>query len=217
MDLRAMQDQVTQRLMGTTVIRQLMSGQLQKSQYIAYMSDVYSYALHSSIVIGSAANRLVHSHPAMAEYLFRHAAEELGHDRWAASDLADLGLSEAQIAEIAPSSACLHMIGLEYYYACHANPVGLFGWMFVLESLGGRVGGGIAQSVDKVLRLNGKGLVFLQGHGEADAHHSEDLYRVIGIDVRSERDKGDFLRMFAESADSYCAILDGASQARQAA
>lgn len=210
MDLRALQEKVSNRIMSSDIVQQLMRGNITVDQYRTYMADVYCYALHSSQVIALAGSRLVLSHPPLAQYLFRHAEEELGHDKWAASDLQDLGLSSSDIRNITPSSPCFRMIGLEYYYAAHANPIGLFGWMFVLESLGGRIGGRIAQAVDQVLRLNGKATYFLRGHGEADAHHSEDLYAVISANVKSEEDRATFLYMARESEDLYRAILDNA-------
>lgn len=201
--------------MATHIIRQLMQGRVTKEQYKTYLMDVYSYALHSSVVIGIAATRMVHSHPPLSEYLFRHAGEELGHDRWAASDLRDLGMSENEIDSIQPSSPCARMIALEYYYAAHANPVGLFGWMFVLESLGGKIGGDIADGIDKVLALNGKATYFLKGHAEADAHHSEDLFVAISENMVVQEDKIAFETMVSESLDLYAAILDNAWHARE--
>jgi hypothetical protein len=211
MDLRALQNHAIDRLMSTKIVKELMTGGVSLEQYGAYMSDVYCYALHSSQVIALAGSRLVLSHPALAQYLFRHAEEELGHDKWAASDLGDLGLSPAEIKNVVPSSACIRMIALEYYYAAQANPVGLFGWMFVLESLGGKSASGIAGAIDQTLQLNGKGTYFLRGHGDADAQHSEDLCSVIDANVKSQEDVETFLLVAAEAEDLYCSILDHAA------
>jgi pyrroloquinoline quinone (PQQ) biosynthesis protein C len=208
MDLRRIQNDVTDRLMSTRIVQALKRGEMTRAQYRTYMQDVYCYAMHSSQVIGLAGCRLVLSHPTLSQYLLHHATEELGHDKWAALDLKDLGLSDDEISAITPSAPCLRMIGLEYYYAVHANPVGLFGWMFVLESLGGRVGGSISQAIDQSLGLQGKGVYFLRGHGEADAHHSEDLFTVITEGVTHSQDRDDFLRMIRESEDLYRGILD---------
>lgn len=213
MELRAFQEKIADHLLSTEIVRQLMGGKLSIDQYKAYIADVYCYALHSSQVIALAGARMVLSHPPMAQYLLHHAVEELGHDKWAESDLKDLGLSQEDIRGIVPSSPCARMIGLEYYYAAHANPVGLFGWMFVLESLGGKVGGKIAQAIDQVLKLDGKGIYFLRGHGEADTHHSEDLYRIISENLKSQEDQDAFLFMARESEELYCAILDNALKA----
>lgn len=202
--------------MSNALVRALMARRVTRPEYVAYMTDVYSYAKHSSQVIALAGSRLVLSHPRLAEYLFHHATEELGHDEWAASDLHELGVPEGELPKLEPSSACLRMIGLEYYWATQANPVGLFGWMFVLESLGGKVGGGIAAAIDDALQLQGRCTQFLRGHAEADAQHSEDLCRVIEASVRSEEDRSAFARMARESLDLYCSILDNATAARRA-
>lgn len=208
LDLRAMQTDAAKQLLARPVAQEIIRGKITRLEYVNYMCDVYCYALHSSQVIGLAAVRLTLSHPPMARYLFKHAEEEMGHDQWAKNDLLDLGVTETEIARSRPSSPCHRMLGLEYLYAAHLNPVGLFGWMFVLESLGGRVGGGLATAIDKTLKLNGKGMYFLKGHAEADAHHSEDLYRVIEENIATEVDRDAFLGMYRESLDLYCELLD---------
>jgi heme oxygenase len=208
MDLRGLQRKAIDRLMSTKIVKELTSGNVSLAQYRTYMSDVYCYALHSSQVISLAGSRMVLSHPDLVKYLFRHAEEELGHEKWAASDLEEIGLSSAEIKKIAPSSPCIRMIALEYYYAAQANPVGLFGWMFVLESLGGKSASGIAQGIDHALKLNGKGTYFLRGHGDADAQHSEDLCSVIDVSVKAQEDVETFLFVAEESQALYCSILD---------
>ena len=215
MDIRSIQKKAISRLLSTRIVKELIEGRISLEQYAAYISDVYSYALHSSQVIALAGSRLALSHPPLAQYLYRHAEEELGHDKWAASDLQDLGLSPEEIEKIAPSSSCLRMLGVEYYYAAHANPIGLFGWLFVLESLGGEAGGKIASALDHALQLKGKGTYFLRGHGDADAQHSEDLCSVIQQNVSSPEDIDTFLFVAAESEALYAEILDHAYDAQR--
>jgi pyrroloquinoline quinone (PQQ) biosynthesis protein C len=205
-----MQQEVETRLLSTQLIQLLMRGQANRDHYRAYLIDVLAYSRHSSTVIGHAGSRLVLNHPALAQYLFHHATEELGHDEWVISDLRDLGMSDVEITASQPSSACLRMIGLEYLYAMHDNAVGLFGWMFTLESLGGTVGGQIADSIDRSLDLGGKALYFLRGHADADSRHSEDLFRHITEHVTTTADRSSFERMAQESSDLYCGILDSA-------
>lgn len=214
MNLHEKAESATNEIISSKLVRAVKEEKITRTQYIAYISDVYTYARHSSQVIGLAANRLVLSHPELASYLYRHAVEELGHDKWAASDLVELGLTHGEIESIQPSSACLRMIALEYFYAAHSNPVGLFGWMFVLECLGGKIGGSVAISIDKALHLNNKGIYFLSGHGEADAQHSEDLITVISNSVTAIEDIAAFERMINESTELYRDILDAAFENR---
>jgi heme oxygenase len=215
MDLGHIQKQAVATIMSTRLVQSIQQRDVTKSQYAAYLCDVYAYALHSSQVIALAGTRLALTHPPLAHYLFEHAAEELGHDRWAASDLRDLGMSEDTIRHLRPSSPCGRMIALEYFVAAHGNAAGLFGWLFVLESLGGKVGGGIADTLDRALGLEGKAVYFLRGHGEADAHHSADLNKVISENLKDEDDIAAFSRMAEESSDLYRAILDNAYGRRE--
>jgi heme oxygenase len=211
--LHTLQDRTQSALLATRIVRSLSQGTVRRSQYRAYLVDVHAYACHSPQVIGLAATRLASSHPALASYLFVHAGEELGHDRWAADDLQDLGVDAARRSALPVSSPCLRMIGLEYLYAAHLNPVGLFGWMFVLESLGGSIGGRIAHGLDQALGLEGRALRFLAGHGQADAQHARELFAVISAHVQTEADLAVFHRVASESAELYVSILDAAFDA----
>ncbi len=211
--LQSLQERTRAALLSTRILQSLARGTVRHSQYRAYLIDVHAYACHSAQVIGLAAARLVPSHPELAGYLFGHAGEELGHDRWAAQDLEELGVDAVARSALPVSSPCLQMIGLEYLYAAQLNPVGLFGWMFVLESLGGSIGGSIASGLDRALGLQGRALRFLAGHGEADTQHARDLFQVISAHVRAEGDLAAFQRMAHESAQLYVSILDVAFDA----
>ena len=215
MDLRQIQEQVVREVQGSELVGAIAHGSIRREQYTAYLTDVYHYACHSAQVIGLAGSRMVRSHPQLADYLFSHAREELGHEHWATSDLRDLGRTDEDIARSTASEACTKMLGLEYLYAAHLNPVGLFGWMFVLESLDGRVGGSIANALDAALKLEGKALYFLRSHGEADAHHSEDLARVIEAHIISAEDQDDFQTMVSLSRKAYLEILDDVAKVKE--
>lgn len=199
------------------IVAAVMAGRLNAAQYARYMTDVFHYATHSSVVIGQAGVRLVHSHPALAAYLFHHAGEELGHDAWAHQDLIDVGLTAGQIAASQPSPACRAMIDMEFQLAFHGNPVALFGWMFVLECLGGDMGGAMAAGIDAALGLAGKGTRFLAGHGEADGQHMQDLAAVIAANVTAPADVAAVLAVAERARDHYLGILDAALAAQPVA
>ena len=210
MNLRALQEQAIAELASTRLCRAAMQENIQRSQYVAFMRDVYCYAQHSAQVIALAGARIASRLPVMAAYLFAHAGEELGHDGWAYRDLLDLGLTSEQLMEVQPTATCLRMIALEYLFATQMNAVGLFGWMFVLESLGGRVGGEVAARIDKTLHLQGQGLSLMEGPRPAATHHSECLYQVISDNLRTTADCTAFETMFRESLELYGNILESA-------
>jgi hypothetical protein len=210
-DLALLQVRTIERILGTPLARGILAGEPDRTHYIGYLVNVFHYARHSAQVIALAGSRCVESHPALAEYYFRHAGEELGHERWALSDLADLDLPEKTVRESAPAPSCAAMIGLEYYAAGHGNPVSLLGWMRVLESLGDDLGHRIAGLIDRGLakdRAAPKGSAFLRGHGDADREHIKEIDRQIAACADSPLDMRDILVVARASADLYVHMLE---------
>lgn len=210
MQLEAIQKRIVGSITGHPLAQAIATKQVTVAQYRTFMKDVYSYALHSPHIIALTAVRLFDKAPNLAKYCVAHSAEEVGHDKWAASDLRDLGMTDKEIEGVRPSSACLRLIGLEYFYAQHLNPMGMMGWMFALESLGGDVGNSLAQALDQALDLKGKGTYFLGGHGEADIQHSQDLFNIIAETVKAPDDVEAFERMALEGEQLYCEMMDHA-------
>ncbi len=163
-------------------IQQVLEGKADSKLYQRYLMNVWHYAQHSSTVIGLAGARCVPDHPELARYLLHHALEELGHEAWAITDLAALGVSEDTLRASRPATSCAAMIGFEYFTAGHANPVGLFGWLYVLEAMGDDLGHVVADSIARGLDLP-DGVKFLAGHGEADEEHTKDIIAQIETNI----------------------------------
>jgi hypothetical protein len=192
------------------LVRDLFAGRLERAYYARYLENVWHYAQHSSVVIGTAGARCVTTHPKLADYLLHHAREELGHEEWALADLAAMGIGAERVRASRPVLACAAMIGMEYYVAAHGNPVGIFGWLFVLEAMGDDLGHAAAESVKRELDLP-DGIRFLAGHGDADAAHTKDITEqiernVTGADLQDVHFVADvmadlYVRMFREISD----------------
>lgn len=210
MDLEQLRRRVRSSIVNHPATRAIHAGTMNKEQFATYMTDVLHYAIFSPRVIGQAACRLTERCPDAAEYLFRHAQEECGHDVWAREDLSALGWSGEDIARSLPSDACRRMLAMEHYFAYHHNPMALFGWMYVLESLGGDVAGALAERIDACLNLGKRATSFLAGHGEADVDHARELTDIISRTIVSEEDQRDFLFVVRESETLYTEILDHA-------
>lgn len=176
--LRTIRHEIQQQLLATPVVARAAAGNMSVADYTRYLTNVWHYASQSSRVIGLAASALVNSHPPLAQYLFHHANEELGHDAWAAADLAHLGMSDAELHASRPTFHCEAMIAYEFYLARGPKPVALFAWLYVLESMGDDLGGKIAQAIAQDEHMAGA-LRFLAGHGEADVAHTADLTAMI--------------------------------------
>lgn len=205
--LAALRKSTLEKLTLSPTVGRYLYGSPPRDHYIAYMTNVYHYACHSAVVIGIAGARAVSRCPKVAQYLLHHAIEETGHEAWALSDLKDLGLSEADVRRSRPSLHCLAMIGMEYYYAAHGNPIALLGWMYTLEALGDDVGHLISAKVQEGLKLGKQGIYFLSGHGEADHDHIKDITDVIVNDVPSE-DIAELLYVSNRSAELYLGLIN---------
>ena len=180
--LSQVRSQVRESILGIDGIKDLMAGKPDPLLYIHYLTNVWHYAQHSATVIGLAGSRCVKRHPKLADYLLHHAQEELGHEQWALDDLGALNVGPEQVKGTRPVPACAAMIGFEYYTAGHANPVGLFGWLYVLEAMGDDLGGLVSAKIAEGLDLP-KGVKFLRGHGEADEEHTKDIIEQIETNV----------------------------------
>lgn len=196
------------RIKSTSLVKSIIAGRPEKQHYVGYLLNVYHYAQHSPTVIALAASHCVQTHPELGRYLFRHAEEEIGHEHWALSDLTQLGLSEAAIKASRPTPACLSMIALEYYVAGTWNPIALFGWLYALESLGDAMGTILSQSLGRGLQLGGKAVYFLEGHGEADHHHTRDLEEQITQHATNSKDLDDILYIAEISSGLYARMIE---------
>lgn len=201
-----------ERLLRHPLILGLLSGQPLIDIYASYLLNVFHYATHSAIVIGMAGARCVSKAPEVAKYLLHHATEEVGHEHWAKSDLQNVGVSGEAIQCSRPSPSCLAMIGMEYYWAVHANPVALLGWMYTLEGFGDDIGHLVASKIGEQLKASQGGTYFLQAHGDADHDHIQDITRVIANAV-SPQDVDDVFYVADMSCHYYLGMLTEIAEA----
>jgi pyrroloquinoline quinone (PQQ) biosynthesis protein C len=190
-------------LTGIGAIRSVLAGTPDLALYARYLTNVFHYACHSAEVIALAGARCARSHAELSRYLLHHAEEEMGHELWALEDLAALGVDVAQVRDTRPVPACAAMIAFEYYVAGRTNPVGLFGWLYVLEALGDDLGKRVAAGLHGALGSTNRGIKFVAGHGVADHDHTADLTRVISTHIIAREDVADVNHVADVSADLY--------------
>jgi hypothetical protein len=69
----------------------------------------------------------------LAAYLERHIEEERHHDLWLLEDLESVGVARTDILALAPPPCVAAMVGAQYYWIYHHDPVALVGYMLMLE------------------------------------------------------------------------------------
>ena len=201
--LIAVRQRVLKELTGIEAIQTVLAGKPDLAVYTRYLTNVFHYACHSAEVIALAGARCTRSHPEASRYLLHHAREEMGHELWALDDLRALGMDEQAVRAGRPVPACAAMIGFEYYVAGRTNPIGLFGWLYVLEAIGDDLGKRVAAGLQNALGGSTRGIKFVAGHGVADHEHTADLTDVISQHITAPQDVADVNHVADVSADLY--------------
>jgi heme oxygenase len=213
-ELRRLRRRVDDELRRVESVRLALEGKLSRELYIRYLLNVaHQYAPHSPRVMALAASRCTESHPEISVYLLHHAAEEHPHNHWAEQDLHDLKVNPETIRAARPVPSCSAMIGYSYFLGSFANPVALFGWMYVLEAVGSDLGSMAADGVRRALGLTGDtALRFVAGHGAADRGHTDEMEGKLRAHLTEKQDWDDVLHAASVAGDLYVRMFREAAE-----
>ena len=68
-----------------------------------------------------------------ARYLRRHIPEETGHHEWIVNDGEAMGLDRKDILQRLPKESATELVGVQYYWIHHYNPIALAGFIAAME------------------------------------------------------------------------------------
>jgi hypothetical protein len=68
-----------------------------------------------------------------ARYLRRHIPEETGHHEWILDDGEAMGIERAAILARLPKESATQLVGVQYYWIEHYNPIALAGYIATME------------------------------------------------------------------------------------
>jgi hypothetical protein len=109
----------------------------------------------------------------LSGYFAHHIPEERGHDEWLLADLGFLGVPRDEALGRVPSPTIAALVGSQYYWVQHVHPVGLIGYIALLEGYPST-----RQDVDQLQSATGFGpeaFRTLLLHADLDLHHGEEL------------------------------------------
>lgn len=113
----------------------------------------------------------------LAEYLSKHIQEERHHDDWLLEDIEVLGCKRQQVLCRVPPWQVAALVGSQYYWIRHVNPVALLGYIAVMEA-----DPPSTQLLEKLVRTTGLPAdafrTFFK-HADVDAHHRTELNEVL--------------------------------------
>lgn len=136
------------------------------------MLQVYHYSKHNSM--NQAVAAFVPAPEALLKFVYRHAAEELGHEKMVTHDLRSIGLLKDEDLDAAPLPATEALIGYLYYVALRYGPVARLGYSFWAEGAHAH----IQEPIRKLcgdLKLTSKNVTFFGSHAEADEEHIKQV------------------------------------------
>lgn len=157
-----------------------------KALYRDMMLQVYHYSRHNST--NQAAAAFVPAPEGLLKFVYRHAAEELGHEKMVIHDLKSLDLwSDADAAE-EPLPAAEALVGYLYYVALRYGPIARLGYSFWAEGAHSHIGEPLAK-ICKDLHLTSKNVTFFGSHAEADEDHIRQVEDAIGKYARTPEEQ----------------------------
>ncbi|NIO39544.1 MAG: hypothetical protein GTO41_04730 [Burkholderiales bacterium] len=112
-----------------------------------------------------------------AEYLRKHIPEETGHSDWILDDGEAMGLDRNEILARIPGEAATHVVGDQYYWIYHYNPIALIGHIATLEGNPPTI-----ELVEQVAKQHDLSLDCFSNfiyHARIDPQHGRDLNEVL--------------------------------------
>ena len=149
-----------------------------RERYRRYLAEMYAVLCASVPLMTLAATRC--ERPGLLrDYLRAHVEEELGHDEWLLEDMVAAGLDpEAERAR--PASVWVaRLVGPQYYWINHGDPVALLGYIAVLE--GNAPDPGLADLLAERTGLPRRAFHTLRHHAEVDVDHSGALFDLLTV------------------------------------
>lgn len=109
----------------------------------------------------------------LASYLEKHIEEESGEDEWLLRDLEVLGVDRSTVLEHVPSANVARLVGAQYYWVLHVDPVTVLGYLAALERDPPSL-----ELIDDLIQKTGHDRAAFRtliAHAERDPGHAEEL------------------------------------------
>jgi thiaminase len=138
--------------------------------------QVYHYSRHNSM--NQAVAAFMPAPEGLLKFVYRHAAEELGHERMVTHDLKSIGLLNEADLQASPLPATEALIGYLYYVGLRYGAVARLGYSFWAEGAHAH----IQEPIRKLcgdLKLTSKNITFFGSHAEADEEHIKQVVDAI--------------------------------------
>ena len=110
---------------------------------------------------------------ALVEYFSHHVTEEADHDKWLLDDMESLGVGREKVLQRIPPPEVAELVGAQYYWMQHFDPVVLLGYIAVLEGDPPREDE--LEAAAKRTALPHDAFRTFISHAKLDPHHKQEL------------------------------------------
>jgi len=111
------------------------------------------------------------------DYLRHHIPEELGHHEWIVNDGVAMGLDRQAILHRLPKESATQLVGVQYYWIHHYNPIALAGFIAAME--GNPPPAEFFEEIAERNHLPLKCFSSFLYHAKIDPQHTRDLDAVL--------------------------------------
>lgn len=152
--------------------RRVLNEPVSRELYRDFMLQVWHYSRHNSR--NQAVAAFVEAPEGLLKFVYRHAGEELGHEKMVVHDLKSIDLFEEADLASAPLPATEAFIGYLYYVSLRYGPIARLGYSFWAEGVYDHIAAPF-RKISTDLGLTSKNVTFFGSHAEADAEHIKQV------------------------------------------
>ena len=168
------------RIRESDFVNKVVGGERARDLYCGYLREAYHFVRLTSGFTPLAARRMDPALLELRQWILTHSAEEMGHELMARDDLADLGVSPAELEASSPGPGTLAWVHFFHYQVCSRPPFAALGVLYFLEGMAAAVAPGVASAVGKALAPEERQAVrFFREHGELDQRHVSEQRELI--------------------------------------
>ena len=160
-----------QYLLSAPIIERCFKSEIQKQDYLAFLSQAYHHVKHTVPLLMSVGGRLSEDKEWLREAVGEYIEEEMGHQEWILNDIAACGADKEAVRQSQPALATELMVAYAYDMVNRVNPLGFFGMVYVLEGTSIALADHAAEHIQTKLGLPSDAFSYLRSHGALDQEH----------------------------------------------
>jgi len=166
-------------LVNTPVIQRALRGQIDRTTYVAFLTQAYHHVRHTAPLLMAVGARLPAHQEWLRQEVVHYVEEELGHEQWILNDIEAAGGDRLSAARSCPAPATDAMVAYAWDTVMRRHPVGFFGMVFVLEGTSVALALRAAEQIQTSLELPARAMTYLRSHGQLDQQHVHHLASIL--------------------------------------